>query len=289
MADSDQPVTEHVLEPAPFGEQLAAPEHYPFLFSFQGEDVLELTTWNSAAAVRVTIQGRIHVAPRDVKPFTHTHTSNTDRSAKTTVASLPRGELLNCIAFVSAGAPAVGQAFVRVAVRRGAGPAFELLGVIVQGPITASIFRAFPGSVIVSPFEADPFLRGVSGTTPAAGAEILETVPTGARWEFLTTRFSMQADANVNNRRTDFQIKAGANVVYRTANSNVWTNAQQPAFTVSPNVGYQITATTLASTLPAPQPCLLRAGDSFGTLTAGIQVGDQYTKPEYTVREWLDI
>jgi hypothetical protein len=289
VAEADPDVTEQVLEPAPFGLQAAAPEHYPFLFSFQGEDGLELTSWNNAAGVTITIQGRIHIARNQVVPFTHTHTANTDRSAKTTFSSLPRGELLNLIAFVSAGAPALGQTFVRVAVRRGAGSAFERLGVLVQGPITASIFRAFPGSVVVSPFEADPFLRGVTGTTPAAGAEILETVPTGARWELVTVRFSMNADANLPNRRTDVRFKAGANVIYQTINANTWTQFNQPSFTVAPNVGYQYNASTLSSSFPSPQLSLLRAGDSFGTTTAGIQVGDQYSAPQYAIREWLDI
>lgn len=289
MSDPVLPVTEQVLEPSPLLEQPGAPEHYPFLFSFQGEDVLELTTWNSAAGVTVTLQGRAHVGPGRSVPFTHGHVANTDRSAKTTVATLPRCELLNCIAFVSAGSPTFGQTFVRVAVRRGAGAAFDRLGVLVQGPITASIFRAFPGSTILSPFEAEPFLRGISGSTPGAGVEILETVPTGARWELLTTRFTLQADANINNRRTDFQIKAGANVVYRTANSDTWTASQQPAFVVAPNVGYELVAATLAKTLPSPRSSVMRAGDSFGTFTAGIQVGDQYSAPQYLVREWLDI
>lgn len=288
MADSDQPVTEHVLEPAPFGEQLAAPEHYPFLFSFQGEDVLELTTWNSAAGVKVTIQGRVHVAPRDVKPFTHTHTANTDRSAKTTVATMPRGELLNCVAYVSGGSPLVGQTFVRVAVRRGADTAFERLGVIIQGPITSSVMRAFPGSNIVSPFEAEPFVRFITGTDPATHTAITETVPTGARWELVSLYANCHFDVTTNSQKPRLEIQSGGLSFAMSLAQEMGAGTYSDPMAVAFGASYAPTTATTNVFVAAGLPVGLRIPAGASIVVPALTQAN-WDAPNYSVREWLDI
>jgi len=291
MADETPlPTTEEVLLPLRFGAQLGAPEHYPFLFGFTGEDVLELTSWNSAAGVEVTLQGRIHVGPGDVKPFTLKQTANTDRTPKTSVVSMPRGELLNCIVFASAGAPVLGQTFARVVVRRGAGDAFERLGILIQRPVTASIGAAFPGSTIVSPFEAEPFTRAIQGTTPGAGNPINEVVPTGARWEVRSLAFTMlmaggaqvvpvqfqDASANLLGGAITGQFHSGGGSTFNVLFTANWT---QPY-----NTGVAPSAPTMYQGLPYPM--VLLAGQKIVVPAVGAPT---YTNVFYTVREWLDI
>lgn len=289
MADPDAPITEQVLEPSPLNESPGAPEHYPFLFSFQGEDVLEMTTWNSAAGVRVTMQGRIHTGPGKTVPFTHTHTSNTDRSIRTTVLSMPRGELLNCIAYVSAGAPVLGQTFVRVAVRRGADAAFERLGVIIQRPITTTIAAAFPGSAVISPIETDPAPRSIQGTTPGVGADVLETVPTGARWRLHSLAFDTGTAVGPAKQDITFEDAAG-NVIGGTVSpfNHPGTSTIKMIFTAGLPTPYSNTAPGgLKMFGGLPFPMILQAAQRFRVINSGTFY--TFTNVFYTVGEYLDI
>jgi hypothetical protein len=74
---------------------------------------------------------------------------------------------------------------------------------------------AFPGVPIASPLDGGGALRSIAGTTPGAGAEISETVPTGARWELLAFQATFVTSAAAANRVPQLTLDDGTTVYFR--------------------------------------------------------------------------
>ncbi|MCA1834342.1 MAG: hypothetical protein LC750_16730 [Actinobacteria bacterium] len=289
MADELAGVTEQIFEPSPARIQAGPPTHYPWLFSFTGEDVLEVTSWNSAAGVRLRISGRMHASPDLVIPFSATHTPASDRSAVTSIVTLPPGELLNAIVWAESGAPQAGQTFVRVAVRRGMGAAFERLGVLIQGPVTASAARAFPGSPVQSPLEGEPYLRVISGTTPGAGGDISETVPTGARWEVISLFFVFATSAVVGDRRINVAPLSGGENYAGTSNFSTVPASTTNSFSFAQNLPSTSDPINSVYQGAMMDRFLLLAGATLRVNVSQRKAGDAFSGISYVVREWIDV
>lgn len=288
MADNEL-VVEQILEPNPATAQRPFGEHYPWIYTFTGEDVLEVTSWNSAAGVRLRIAGRVHAGPLDIKPFSAAHVPNTDRTSNTTIITMPAGELLNAIVYAETGSPQAGQTFVRIAVRRGAGGAFERLGIIVQGQVTANTARTFPGSSVQSPLEVEPYLRVIQGTTPAAGAAITETVPTGVRWEIMTFNYQHSTGALPANRTPYMQATSGGLTVFISTHPNTIPGSAVYSFTWAQNIPSQHDTNEGLSRSPIPQRLILPSAAQIVASARNILSSDQLSGVSYNVREWLDI
>lgn len=289
MADPAADVTAQVFDPSPAQSQRIFGEHYPWIYTFTGEDVLEVTSWNSAAGVKLRVAGRVHAAPGQVVPFSHPHIPNTDRSAATSIITVPNGELLNAIVYADAGSPQAGQTFVRIAVRRGAGNAFDRLGIIVQGQVTANTARSFPGSVIQSPLDVEPYLRTITGTTPAAGVGSTETVPTGVRWELMTYNYQHATGALPANRTPYMQATLSGQNIFVSAHTNTIPGSAIYFFTWAQNIASQHDTNEGLARSPIPQRLILQSATSIIASARNILGSDQFSVVNYTVREWLDI
>lgn len=261
-----------------------------FPFYTTGEDNLRIVSFNSAAGVKLRMVARLLGRDGRPTPSGWDHTPNTDRSSKSNDFPLSGQTLLNVHVTASAGTPLIGQCYVIVQLIRGLGAAAIVVGTVLAGSVTATQSLGFPGSPLQAAVEGIGFLREVTGTVPGAGAEILETVPTGARWQVLSFRFTLTTSGTVANRKVNFRITlANASVGYVSANPNLLTAGLVGDYSVAPNIGYQNDAPLSLFTIPMPQDTTLLAGAKLGTTTSALQVGDQFIAPRYLVREWLDV
>lgn len=288
MADDEIIVPEEVVRPelpAPVAGALAAS---PYSFEFTGEDNLRLTVHNSQSGVTVGVHYRLKEPRGRVIANAIRLTPTSDRIATSAEFSIGTGYLLNVSAFAVAGTPRRGQTFVRLQVIRGRGAAAVVLGTIVQGYVTSQQDRAWPGSPVEGSLDGDGYFRSVAGTTPAAGAEISETVPTGARWELVTLYTELACSALAATRVPNLILDTPAILLFA-----------HPALggtTASDTNGYAWNQGTPLSAAPdpnnfmsgLPRPCILLAGYRFRTATSNRQAGDQFSSPAYTVREWLE-
>src|SRR5439155_24716134 len=178
-------------------------------------DNLRITSFNSQTGVIVTVSGRFYdLDARRIQTFSRTHTPNTDRTVKQSREKLGRGYLLNLMARATSGAPLYGETFVLLEIVRGETGTADVLGVHGADFVTLRHGVAFPGSPIVSPLSGQGYCRVVTGATPAAGAEINETVPNGARWELIAFYFQFVTSATVANRIVRFDIDDGTNLLF---------------------------------------------------------------------------
>lgn len=158
-------------------------------------------------------------------------------------------------------------------------------GLIWQGYIPAFVTNGWPGTPSKEITDGAGTLRSVTGTTPAAGAEINEVIPLQRRWTLLSFRTQLTTSATVANRQPTFLIDDGGNPLFQSS-----AFLSEPASTVTPIVMLP-TAQTAAQLfgalfLDVPLPLQLKASYRIRTITNGLQVGDQYAAPQYLIAEW---
>lgn len=279
---------ETLLTPAPVtpvGDSLSpAPWH----FRFTGEDAIEIASYNAVSSARIAVHGRTWHPETGIHPFAFQHIPTADRARTLEVFGLPFGYLLNLVVFAPSGSPKIGQTFVSVHVIRGRGQARILLATLLQGYVTAEQELAFPGSPIQNSIEAGGHYRLVVGTDPAAGAEIVETVPTGARWELVTFQGILQVNATVTPRRPLLVFDDGT-----TAYASLWANGS----VTTSEVGAFLWGQGLTRGEPSdtgrkigslPTNVGLLAGSRIRTITENLQAADNWQAPHMFVREWLE-
>lgn len=281
------PVTEQVILAAPGTGRNPSFLAAPWLFT--GEDNLRLVIMNSQAGVAVTLGGR-RLGPKDTNPqaFVYTVIPTADRMPSTFDFSFGEGFLLNCSLIVTAGAPLVGQTYCMLQIIRGLSGSRLVLGCLLGGYVTAMQHLAYPGSPIESSIAGGGYVRVIGGTQPAHGAEILETVPASARWQIHSFAADFTTSAVVNNRVPDLLCDNGVSNISRNplgallTAGNIWRVFWTPGSTPQ----YSGTTSAVVNTIPIGLKLL--AGDRLRTLTANLDVNDQWAQPIYTVEEWLE-
>jgi hypothetical protein len=256
---------------------------------FVDDAALRVRSFGNTAGVTVLIAGRfIDADAQHTKPFSAPHTPNSDRTVATSDIPLGRGWLQTLTVIASGGSPMYGGVFVCVDVIQGRGAGATTVGTLLQGFVTSGQRLAWPGTPLRSPTESTGAFRSVAGSDPAAGAEISETVPTGARWQVLAITATLVSDGTAANRRPRLTIDDGTTVYFVSPSGNTQTATQTIVYTWA--IGAPLAATLNSSFnlhgLPAPH--WLRAGHRIQTVTASIQAGDNWGAPQLWVEERLE-
>jgi hypothetical protein len=253
------------------------------------DDNLRVTAYNALTAVVVNVRARVlnlegRVVPNGADVFTPT----TSRAASTTIVVTDEGWLLGGEVFVSGASPLEGQTFVVVELVRGQlAAAVTPVQVIASGYVTAKMPLTFPGA-LKSSVDGQGAIRAITGTTPGAGVDISETVPTGARWELLLFLGSLVTAAAVANRIPALIIDDGVNAEYVWAMGGNETASISWTNTWAQGVPSLFTAALNLANAPLPSNNRLPAGARIRTSTTGIQGADQWASPKYLVREWIE-
>jgi hypothetical protein len=129
-------------------------------------------------------------------------------------------------------------------------------------------------------------LRSVAGAAPAAGADISDTVPTGARWQLLSFATSLTTSGTVANRAPLWTFDDGANVVYRVSGNINQTASTTWNYDGMQGFGTPLIAQVLALAVALPANNRLGSGYRIKTVTGAIQAADQWAATQYSVLEW---
>lgn len=267
---------------------IAGPEDAPGnAIYLSGEDNLRIRSFGSLASTVLALEGRLLDLDGNVIPIVETHTPSTDRTMVTTLHTLAAGFLLNLQLRASSAAPRRGQVFAIVEIVRGRLGAVQPLGVIIQGYVQDTTALAWPGALIESSVEGCGVIRSITGTDPAAGAEISETVPTNARWRLIHARALLVTSAVVANRTASWLIDDATNVVIQQyGNFN-----QAASLTVTYSAGAFGTFGATAGAfidVALPPDLILPGGFRIRTATLSMDVGDNWGAPQLLVEEWIE-
>ena len=261
--------------------------HGPAALYVTGEDNLRVTSFGGPSAAAIAIEGRLLGADGCVIPIVETHTPNTNRTAQTSFVTLAAGMLSNLHARVTGGATLAGGCFVLVELVRGRLGAVQPLGTLIQGYVSTNQRLAWPGSAIGGSTAVPGLIRSVTGTNPAAGVEISETVPTGAVWRLWSIMATLVTSAVVANRQPILIIDDGVNellrseVVVNETASATWRNTWAP-FGAWANSGSGFNGQGI------PPDLRLAAGYRIRTSTVLIDAGDDWSAPQMWIEEWIE-
>jgi len=260
----------------------------PGSWLFTAEDNLQLDSVCSQSGVTVTVNGVVLSTDFQLLPFSWTHSPNSNRTVATTRVAVGTGWLLHVRVLVTGGAAKQGECYVYLRVCRGTTSNAIVLATIAAGYITTVTDLYTPGGTIVTSLDGGGTVRSITGTTPAAGADILETVPTNARWEVLAFTAQLTTGAAVANRVVGLTIDDGTNIYFRDS----------PAFTQTASLIDIYSWAEAQSKMAAPSSSFvlgnlpggnrLLAAHRIRTSTIAIAAADQWTAPQYLVREWLE-
>lgn len=252
------------------------------------DDNLRVTAYNALASVTLNIRSRVLSLDGTIQASDDRLVPSTARAASSLVLVTDEGWLLGGEVFVSGAAPLVGQTYVVVEVVRGSSGAVTPLQVIAAGYATAKMPLVFPSSPIASSLDGVGALRSITGTTPGAGVDISESVPTGARWELLAFHALLTSAVAAANRVVQLTLDDGTTIYARVSNQQ--NQAASLAWRYSWAAGVPLLNPGNLLVVHGTLPVNLRlgAGHRARTATTAIQAADQWSEVQYLVREWIE-
>jgi hypothetical protein len=200
---------------------------------------------------------------------------------------LYEGWLLSFTARITNGFVAGQWSFLQALISRtatgGIGAAQQAL--IWQGFINTSSSNGWPGTPSKEITDGPGVLRAITGTLPAAGAEINEVVPANRRWTLLSLRTALSTSAVAGNRFPGFRLNTGAGSAFTIHSSTAIIASQNAGVSLAPG-GQFFNDTNLNLVIPWPANIVMKNPFAIASETLGIQAADQYNAPVYTVLEW---
>jgi hypothetical protein len=271
--------------PVPGVQNLAVVSPWPLT----GQDNLRLTAVGAVASLTLTASIRTLNQVGRVQRQVLTMAVGSTRVVQTADFPIGDGYLLDVTVRATAGTPTIGQCYVLVDLVIGASGERQKLTTLCEGYVTANTPVYAPGAVDTDSLEGAGALRTITGTTPGAGVEITETVPTGARWLLQSFKYQLVTSATAGNRQSALIVDDGANILFFSGGDNV--QVAGATFVYSYAAGYSPFGAPATNALGRswPSGIFIAAAYRIRTQTLGILAGDQYSVIQYSVKEWLEI
>ncbi|MCI0561108.1 MAG: hypothetical protein MN733_21695 [Nitrososphaera sp.] len=146
---------------------------------------------------------------------------------------------------------------------------------------------AWPTTPIPTELQRRGQIIALTGTNPAANAEISETVPTGNWWKLKSFRAVLVADANAATRRVELRITVGGIVVASIPTIHSHTAGTIVIYMFADNAVAQTDGIGLISSQPIPQDIILPPASVVETVTTNKQAGDDWAAPTLLVERYL--
>jgi hypothetical protein len=250
-------------------------------------DRLRVTIWNSAAGIEVDVGARLLRADGNITVLPNALFPTSNRASNTFDLDMAEGFLLSVCATTPTGSVKRGQCWVSIALIRGSGANATVHQSLILDYVETGGALQWPGGVVDDPVSGNGRFRVILGTQPLAGQNILETVPTGARWKVLTFQATLTTAAGGVNRTFRLRILDSGNdyaecgALFSLAGGStanyVWLSGVTPG---------QIDTAFFGAALPTDT--LLSAGGQLNTVTININAGDQWSAPTYSLVEWVE-
>lgn len=248
---------------------------------------LRLSAYNVVSSLSVGFAGQYIGSDGEIHYFDRQFAPTTDRAETQLTVQIGQCVLLSLVAYLVSGNANRGQCYVRARVHRGAGTPLLYTHQLLGEYLTDDFFPAFPVNPIRGSLEGPGMLRSITGTDPAAGVEVSETVPTGARWRFVSADVTLVSDATVANRTVRFVFDDGTTVYFKCAYATAQTATQTLEYVLAAGGSDYGTRAAVQMTSASVGSYLL-AGHRIRTVSNNLQAGDNYGAPQLNVEEWIE-
>lgn len=241
---------------------------------------------SSVTGANITLSLRILLPDGRIVPNTHVVPTPASRSGNTTQIPLTEGFILSA-ALKSTFSSEQRNTYCVLYITRGTPTTLTDAQVLMQGYPALISELSWPTGFNTDSVNCVGNIRTITGTNPATGTDISETVPASAKWRPISFIARLVTSVAVANRTVVFVIDDGANLL-----QTVVVNATIPASTtwfVSVGQGLQNVTLAGSSVLNAcmPMGVFMSSGWRFRTLSTNLQAGDQWGFVQYSVEEWL--
>ena len=251
------------------------------------EDQLILTSFNSVSGLTLIVQGRFLSPDGVISRIGFRATPNSDRSVAYHTQRIGAGWILSLLVSPSISTLRRGQCFAELSIVRSGVSGGDAVSVFCRGYVVSDGKLAWPGQPLISPLEGPGAIGALTGTDPAAGAEISQTVPTNARWRPMAVYASLVTDATVADRYPTLTLDNGTTVFFRT--EQVDAHAAGVTRTYCWSLGYpRMGAPSILVSHPLPIDIVLPQAYRIRTATANIQAGDNWGAPQLYCEEWIE-
>lgn len=137
--------------------------------------------------------------------------------------------------------------------------------------------------------EGQGYATSVACTDPAAGVEVVCTVPANARWKVKAFRFALVTDGTVASRFVNVRVKdASGNILWDAGANVAQTASLTTIYNVAPGVQQQAAIVNLRLQIPIPPDLVLFQGYTIETFTTALVAGDNHAVPFLLVEEWIE-
>lgn len=250
------------------------------------EDRLFVAVWNSASGVTLLNNGRIMRETGTIDKISAQQTPSTDRGMSTASINVGAGWLLSFSVNVKDGTPRRGQTFVYVAVVRGGVGGGDVSACLIQDYVAVGHSAVWPGAIVRQSVEGPGVLRSITGSDPAAGAEVTGSVPTNARWRLLSFQVALTTSADAGDRRVHVFIDDGSKELIRWASPSLQTASLTYTYYAESGVGAEMSVRGNRIVLALPTDLMMFQAWRIRTFCEGMFAADDYAAPQYTVEEW---
>ncbi len=229
---------------------------------------------------------RILLPSGEVVPAAYDVTTPSDRLADVYDFALPEGFLLSAHAVSSPIDVSGRSTYVILGLVRGGTILGQRALQLCAGYVYSQYGVTWPGGIQESTLSGRGLIRSITGTDPAAGVEISETVPTGAVWRVMSLYTALVTDATVVDREPHLILDDGATVYYRAGFATAQAASQSRTYCWS-DTGVSFVGVLGNRVGVLPSSIYMLPGHRVRTVTTGITAADNWDSPYLLVEEWL--
>ena len=252
------------------------------------DDFLVAAVRNAKAGVALQLGGRSWKEDGQPSEISQPIIPGTARALQYFSIPLHHGFLSSATITATAGSPNRGQTLASLYLVRPPATAFFARQLLAQDYVTSQYGPTWPGGRHTLGVEGPGMLYSFSVTSPAAGADWTQTVPTGARWLLHGIYATLATSATAGSRNPLLLVDDGTNrlgaqdtaLTQGVSLTNDWTWVPG-----TPTTGLFATPVNVVD-LPFPMPMF--AGWRIRTLTAALSATDQWSAIRLLVEEWLE-
>lgn len=261
----------------------------PFFPCYIGvDDQILIQTANSTGNSPCAISLRILGLDGLIHPIQFFTTAGGGRSFTTIRQQLMEGWLLSCNVNPTVLMQAGSWIYATVSIERAPFGATNQYEVLVAGYLDNNVGLSYPMSQLQRPIDGNGAIISEVQGNPAAGADVVVTVPSGARWRFVSFRGTLTTAVAAGNRLVSLVIDDGVNLFAESPSNFTQGPSIVNTYNWFDSAQYLAAPFNLRTLAPSPSLCYLHRSFRISTQTTGIQAADQWSSVVLLVQEWFE-
>lgn len=249
-------------------------------------DRILVRSWNTLAGSTFVVRARILNRKGEIEPQDFTEGPTSDQLLTSDSFGLSDGILVGLTVRPTVDTKR-GETYCEIRLGLGSTATFFDEYRLCRGYVAVEGGPKWPFGIDEPAVAGRGFLRSITGTNPAAGSEIQETVGSNLVQKLLSLRASLVLDTNTPTRFPTLRLDDGTTVYFDSGTTTGHGANASLQFHWFPGAPVNVNSANHI-TLPLSNNRLLKETFRINTEVTNLQVGDDWSAPQYLVEEWLE-